>query len=575
MTRKINTIEESSWHNPLKSTYPRPYLGDEIWPDDPRDPKWDLTIEILKKFYCPIRDQQQDNIDKLRIYLENPEKYMIIWGDVGIGKTWFIRYELLAGNNSMGKMPYHAGIIDMLSEKDTEYGVYKQLRYVIEMYFERFCTCTIDAINAFIRFDYARLKLKSPDQLTKAELEDVNIILTDWLEMRNGITKMDIENYAIHLLDVLQHVGKNELMILVVDNIDKTRDEEQEQLVKLAVRILRNPQIRLIIPLRRSSALLRDRFSVLKEFSYEEMDLTPLDIREMLKVRFQSSREGANLSTLPRVMDSKDGKEYTFPAIYNLIFGKEKANSEAGNLLLTIAASNARESLALTERLLYSDQIKGLRNIVSPEYIVAALMLSDTSQPFITSCILNLFDDEDPSFSGNGLIRFRVLEYFWNVKKASISDQRFQDYFLRLGYDLARVKKVLELFMMTQLLISPRGLSLESFRTLSFDEIGSLEITKSGTEFKNLLQRMWYFVSVKRDVYLPENLIKKDVGGREYCTHTDFENWLRDQEEKEKRAINEYTRVNGEFKLDWGLIHPSKIAKQALRPQNEVENNGH
>jgi len=569
MARKLMNFEEVTWRNPLKDVTPIPYMGDEIWPNDPRDPRCEEAVFRMKTFYCSKRRPAQKNITDLKNYLACPEKYMIVWGDVGIGKSWFMRYELLAGENSMwANGRYHAGVIDMLSGEDTEYRVYIQLRHILETYFSRYCGSTRMALEAYSRFDIARLHGKDAVELSSAEENDAQIAVTKCLELRGYFTQEATISYVLHLLGTLQYLNRPELLILLIDNIDKTRDDEQESLVKLAVRLLRHPQIRLIITLRKSSRLLLDRFSVLKQFTYKEMELSPLDLREMIRLRFCRDRSGRSLSGRPIIWDDASKKKYTFPILFTMLFGEnEKSISEAGNLLLTMAAKNAREALSLTERLIFSDQLKGLRNVRLPEYAVAALMLSDHSLPEPTSsCLINLFNDEEPELSGNNLIRFRLLEYFWNTHGATTSDVRFKQYFQCLGYDLERVKRVIELFIMTQLLVSQRGLSPDNIREMDLEDVGGLVITRSGLELKHLLNREWYFVSVKKDVYLPEWMIRQDTEneGLEYCTNTDFIEWLQEQEEYESYAIRKYSIVHGEMKFDWGLIRPHRIAAQAL-----------
>lgn len=567
MARKIYSPEEIEWTNPTNSVSPKPYLSDEIWPDDPRDPKFTETVQRMKMFYCDKRDRKQEDLDALKRYLLDPQQYMIVWGEVGIGKSWFLRYELLAGEASISSTDsYHAGVIDMLGIEDTVYRVLMQLRPIIEMYFDRFCGGTREALLRYLNYDLAKLDHKKLEELTEGGKKDAEIALSKWVELRNSPSTKDTIQYVRKLLSVLQHLNRNELLILLIDNIDKTSDVEQEKLVKLAVRLLRNPQIRLIIPLRKSSRLLLDRFSVLKEFTYNEMELHPLNLREMLYIRFQYAKDGTSLSGNPKIYDSKIDKYLTFPQLFTLLFGQdEKSISEGGDFLLTWAASNAREALSLTEKLLYSSQLKGLSHIGVPDYTIAALMLNDSSLPKPTpSGVLNLFNNEEPELIGNSLIRFRVLEYFWETKNVTSSDVRFQKYFQRLGYDLERIQRVIELFVMTQLLISLRGLSPDDIRKLRFDDIGPLEITRSGLEFKRLLNRMWYFVSVKRDVFLPDALIRNE-DGREYITHGDFIEWLRSQEENEKISIRSYTNTHGEIVLDWGLRRPHRLAAQALR----------
>ncbi|MBN2100235.1 MAG: hypothetical protein JW753_11640 [Dehalococcoidia bacterium] len=565
MPRKLRSAEPQEWFNPLKDVHPRPYLADDIWPRDPRTEAWAKQAEVLKSFYCDKRERGEEDLEVLETYLRNPEGNMILWGDVGIGKSWFIRFELLAGRSGMAVLPYHAGIIDMLTGLDTGHAVYTQLGLILEMYFERFCGDTHEALSVYARFDLARLRRKKDAELTPAERNDAAFTASRWLDLRSSGSKQAAMSYVDRLLAALECVPQSELLILVVDNIDKTTDDEQERLAKLAVRLLGHPKTRLIIPLRKSSRLVMDRFSVLKEFPCKEMELHPLNLREMLRLRFCRSKGGQSLHGSPIIKDLSDRSEYTFPRLFETLFGHdEKDVSDAGDLVLTLASGNAREALQLTERLIYSDQLKGLRHIGAGEYAVAALMLTDTSKPDAPApCVLDLFNNEEPSAAGNALIRFRVLEYFWNAGNATPADVSFKKYFERLGYSTSRVKRVLHLFMMTQLLVSEEGLSPDNVRARPFDEIGSLAITPAGKKLRALLDRMWYFVSVKRDVYLPAQYIHEE-GSREYCKHTEFVEWLLGEERKEDERIRRFVKKNGPQALGWGLIRPHRLAEAAL-----------
>jgi hypothetical protein len=576
MKRKLNSYEESYWANPLKDINPdsRPYLSDIIWPDDPRSKVWDEAEEILKRFYCTDREKGNESTNQLRDYLSCPEKYMIVWGEVGIGKSWFMRYELVAGDNSMknANPPYQAGIIDMLRGVDVEYHVFKQLKPILELYFERFYGGTKRALEEYLKFDYARFIMKKPENFLNSDEYEVQFILKKWLSLRNDLSAAGTKEYIMRLLDALQFIDRDELLILLVDNIDKNNDEGQEELVKLSVRLLRHPKIRLIIPLRKSSKLFGDRFSVLKEFSYQEMILTPVNIRNMLRLRFLNAKNGKSLRGNPKFIDSHRNEiSYTFPQIFTMLFGKsEDTITEAGDLLITMAGSNARESLALTEKLIYSDQLKGFRNLHDPEYAVAGLMLSDTSEPEVThSCMLNLFNNEEPEEIGNELIRFRVLEYFWNSSRVTISENRFAQYFERLGYEIDRILEVLELFLMTQIIISVSGFSLEEIRKRLFENIETLAITQSGRELRNIIDRIWYWVTVKKDAYFPQHPYIQNDKGREYITHTSLVEWLKEAEIREQRKIESYEKINGRLNLDWDLLKPHLIAEKALK--GEVE----
>lgn len=569
--RKLRVSEPVYWSNPLRDLEPRPFMGDVYWPDDPREPDWEEAAKALARFYCSDRvSGGTDPEQQLSSYLANPEKYLILWGEVGIGKSWFIRHELVAGEHSMATGSYHAGFIDMPASGGTAYGVYRWLKPILETYFERFCGSTEDALRSYSSYDLANLLAKPEDQLIGSDLDNVELSVRTWLKVRDEPSPEDTVSYVRRLLDALQHVDAPQLLILVPDNIDKTHDEDQERFVQVAVQLLRNPKIRLIIPLRRSSRLMRDRFSALREFSFQETDLYPLNMREMLLLRFRQSKDGRSLSGKPAADDPPlNGARYTFPQISTMLFGPDaKRVSASGDLLLTLAGSNAREALLLTERLIYSDQLKALRNIGNPEFAVAALMLPEHG---VSPGVVNLFDNEEPGKPGNALVRFRVLEYFWNVKRATTSDQSFKRHFRRLGYELDMVKRVVELFVMTQLLVSLRGLSPEDISARPFDDIGTLELTECGERFQGLLRRMWYFVCAKRDVYLPEERIHTDKQGVEYCTHQDFIDWLREGEKREARATREYGRTVGPYRLEWGLMKPHEMAKAALRRFEEED----
>ena len=316
--------------------------------------------------------------------------------------------------------------------------------------------------------------------------------------------------------------------------------------------------------------MLRDRFSEHQEFSYDDMWLSPLIIPDMLKVRFNWSKKRKKLSNEPKIVDIFDNNEYTFPRLYSHLFTTEDGISEGGRLIVSMAADNAREAIKFTDKLVYSDQLKGLRNISDPEFVVAALMLSDSSDPSLlsSSFILNLFNNDEPDKIGNTLIRFRVLEYFWHNNLIDLAEEKFQNYFQWIGYSIDRVKHVLQIFLMTQVIRSEKFLSSDALQDSDEEKIGNLKITNSGKEYKNLLTKQWYFVAIKRDVYLPESIIFSDEG-REYCTHTNFIDWLNQQEENENRAKNNYESANGKFTPDWTLESPAKLAERALKGKKD------
>ena len=92
-----------------------------------------------------------------------------------------------------------------------------------------------------------------------------------------------------------------------------------------------------------------------------------------------------------------------------------------------------------------------------------------------------------------------------------------------------------------------------------------LSITRSGLELRKLIERQWYWISVKADVFLPPSIIHFDQEkDQEYCKHSDFTDWLRDEECKEAHARDRYDEKHGEYRSDWTLLEPHKFARRVF-----------
>ncbi|MCK4391486.1 hypothetical protein KAX17_01095 [Candidatus Bipolaricaulota bacterium] len=89
--------KEGDWVNPLKrlAGVPRPFLAGEAWAREPQSEAAAESRELLIRFYCSHREGNGSCEERLKAYFSSPdEDVFVIWGDVGIGKTWFIRYAM-------------------------------------------------------------------------------------------------------------------------------------------------------------------------------------------------------------------------------------------------------------------------------------------------------------------------------------------------------------------------------------------------------------------------------------------------------------------------------------------------
>ncbi len=468
----------------------------------------------------------------------------MIWGDVGVGKTWFLRYELEFGGAATGR----AGVIDALQGLLEPETIYARLCPIMEGYFSELGTSAASALAELRKVQLNR-KMGTSETPGQEALAD-DTVLSRWKHLEYG------SELASLYLGAMDLVGTAPLFV-VLDNLDKASEDEQESVLRMAARLLRNRLIKLIVPLRYTSRLLGDRFAGLHEFAFRSLELEPLDIREMLRVRFSVSRDGADLSRV-KMPDPASGSTHTFPELFDLLYANEDSS---GQMINRLAGPNARFALHLVSVLLFSRQLRALRHIGDPEFAFAAWMLSDTGDVSTTSpLLLNLFDsEEDPPQEGYSLIRYRVLEYLAREGAIDASHAHEKRYFARLGYETSRVRQVLIDFLGGGLVRSSMGFAPDAMRRHEdLDNEGSFSLTPTGASYwNNLLDLMWYYVVAKRATRVPLPLIKRDAQSEtEYLTHSDFVRWLREEEENERRRARYWdmhsTPLRTDLSAPWG-----------------------
>ncbi len=559
--------EEAGWSNPVRSQPVRPYLGDLIFPKDPRSADAQEAREILKRFYCNDREEFDSNTDALNAFIASPdEQLFIIEGEVGVGKTWFVRYHLTVEPHSDDPPLYGFGVIDLLyaAPGEAAESVYKQVCPVLEQYFSTFIGGTREALE---RYAEGLIRSKDgddePDKSSPASHAGAAARVENWLEM--NYTKEYAEDILLPALESLD----GPKLFIAIDNIDRATDEEQGELVQMTRQILRNTKIRLILPVRRSERLLRDRFEGLHVVRHETMMLSPLNHKSMLKMRFQRSKDGADLAIEPIIRDGNGSRTYKYPRLFDKMF-----SGEAGPLILNISGKDCRVALLVTKRLLESDHLRGLEHIGNPNHAIASLMLGKDYLPDDGAPILNLFDNDEPNAPGNALIRYRVLEYLKKVRRTDPAHHDFIQYFNRLEYSAERVQQVLVRFLMTSVIQSARGHTPERFATAAQDKIGTVVIADLGDAYFNLLlKKVWYYVAAKRGMIpkMPGRLVSYDEDVQRYFVyHTDFVEYLKEEEKSERARIRQWDRSHGKPGQDTHRMAPSDLAHTVLCEKKET-----
>jgi len=495
--RRVQGRKRTSWRNPISrlEASEKPVLGNIEFPTDPWIPGYKIDLARAKRVFSDDRLHPRNDNNALRAFLSNRnQRMLILFGNCGCGKSWFVRNYLVnnppkdmdigfidaAGfprGEGFGKAFYdriHLRLSEILGEHVNKRpgGLLEALRPILET-----------EIKGIFPGDDALIK--EYQAFSRRYLSDLmrhdNLAEYNWIRLRS---------YAY---------SKRKLL-LVIDNIDQIchHKDQGEVLERVIQAVTRSRGVFMIVPLRHSSALISARLNFLMQNLLLGHHLSHLDMTSMIKTRLTTSLRGRDIIAIT-VEDKVNKRNYRLLEILNLYL-----NSESELIIENLAAGDARHYIRLFRRLLFSDELCGFENIGKDYFCIGSLMLKpDEGFKEDTSFILNVFDNEHPNEIGNALVRWRVLEYFLNGHDRC-EGEFFRYYFQRLGYDLERVE--------------------EAIRT--WNEAGALELyeRKEGVQAKltacarrydQLINNLWYCISIKTGMHMDQRYILTGKEARE------------------------------------------------------------
>lgn len=560
--------EDIPWDNPIAAQLCRPHLGEIIFPTDATESSSDATAEanrLLALFYCSERENEKEDIAGLEAFLHSPDKQLfIVEGEIGAGKTWFLRYNLLVSPRMTDK---HFGIVDLMRVPPgrARAALYRALTPILESYFRRSNGSAKQALLKYAKIRCAS-QLGTEIDSDSAELaQSAHAMTQHWLRLAIE----EREEYVERLLEAVEQLP-GPLLFLVLDNLDRAAAADQDALLDLSIHVLRNARIRLIVPLRRTSTHLRDHFKGLHEVRHQAMALSPVDIKAIFRKRFSRGADSTPFDRSPRIVDGL--KSYTYPDLCNLLL-----SGETGELLVALGGTNARVAMYCVERLMTSRLIRGLQNLGKAQFAIAALMLADDYVADDGAPILNLFDNEERGQLGGALVRYRVLERLFLEDRIDLSQRRYVEFFESRGYEMARVRRVIARFLQAEIVIVRRGLSPDELLLTAIDEIGEIEITSSGRiYFDLLLRKQWYFAAAKRGlvVHAPSEYVSFDKHGKyHYMTHTNMIDLLKAELDAEKHRQSRWKADYATHRGDeFTFFSPAyRLAEAALLHKSEED----
>ena len=522
--RKIPTIDPSRWIEPDESELIEKVFGgiptsrknplqklalhDSAFWDNLNYPTkyWDKNYEQNRKLADSLYSDTHGNKEELdrwfEMLLTNPrrEAPLLLHGDVGIGKSWWIAYKLM---HLTPAGAYHPILIDL---RYCRRG--KNLEESIEA-----------ELNDFLNYYIRDLSWMYPDYLPHygKDFDPHNPGIID--AMRKQALGLSPSELLQKRLRFYNNPDAPEL-IVVFDNIDHFKEEEQTVVIDICARLIGNAAgVKVVIVIRPTTRLKTSRSGAFfgEALTLPVKILSP-EVFDVIYQRITHNYKGDVLNpnkkipsthlTLVKILEiyRKSDHVWGLAGFVRELCTTEKIRPENSITKTEKDRStyqcsyDVRHYLKLFRRILRSDCLSELENIGNTYYGIHSLLLRDKEPMSGTDAYLfNLFDNENPEMRGNALIRYRVLEYCKLFK--DLGDV-FKMYFQALGCGVEVALSVLDLFDDANLI------DIETIEDVEGNKIPiRAKLTIPGKRHLEVVTNLWYIISIKTGMHIYKNLI--------------------------------------------------------------------
>jgi len=499
--------------------------------------------ELLSKCYCPVRSRDFDEellyeittgipsvlictkdilpdvfLEQNLLKSKHSQPFLIV-NDVGSGKTTYLYHYFLI-NIKQSKLDDK---IDGVIINIKEFGEGEDIRYEkIEDFFNK-------KIHDYLTAKYPNIS--SPDIESGSKIFEQELIpYAGILKDRKKINEDDYKNSLLTKIDqfvsnlklfnrarirYLNKIGKK--IFLVIDNVDHFGRKTQEKIFGLSTALMADFQCGIIMSARDYTVPFAFRHMPLSAYEPRFLHLALPDPKKVIQKRVEYLLETDYVEKIFNIL-GKDRIEVIAPSGSRLVFEKPQLKREF-NIILN-ALLNIERIVDLLQNLSDYDMralLKMVRVVLSSGYLfpeererrdevregdfLRAMMCGNNPYYFPddeSAMVLNLFDDNNPIFEGNNLIRLRAIQAISTFgKKALVSD--VLKFMVSLGYPEDRVNDVLQLLIDFDLIESP----YHEGSNIKKDNIEVLKLTFAGYYYLNdLIFNPVYLQEVKNACYL-------------------------------------------------------------------------
>jgi len=379
---------------------------------DPKPPLGHPTIRIKG------RKQQQKveaAIDSVRCF--GPQRFIVILGPVGAGKTTFLHYtrKISAAKTINGKVLWL--LVDFkratLSD-DPRLFIFRELLNLIENDSE------------FMLGDWeATIKKAYDDKITSLKHGPLFLIaknsVADFEKKVAEIINFDREQTEPYVENILKYANTKYPCFLIIDNVDQIEDPGlQERIFIEAQAIARRIGFSVIMSLRETTYLKHRDRPVFNAFQFDSFYIDPPSVLPVLSHRFGYAKKV--LGQLPITLTTEKGISTQIPDLSQFfdIVARSVLHDEAGLMIECLSGGNIRRGLHLVREFLASGHTNADRAIAAyliegeykfPRHEVFKGAVLGSSKYFndIYSLMPNMFDSKCGTI-GQQLLRLRLVD---------------------------------------------------------------------------------------------------------------------------------------------------------------------
>jgi hypothetical protein len=477
-----------TWSNPINElgVSSSPFWGNIAYPMRFWEKDYERSLRLARQLYSDSH-QNKEELDRwFDVFLSSPhrEAALIVKGDVGVGKSWWIAHKL----SELPKDRYDVILIDLRYRKrNSELG--RSIQTLIGEFLNRYVRD--------LRWLYPEFEAIYGDTFDPAD----KAVLT---EMRARAISLTLEEMNEKRLRNYELPGSHEL-IVAFDNIDHFREREILTTLDLCRRIIGDSGgVKVIVAMRPTTRLPKSRKGVIfGDVIHKTIELRSPDLYSVLEKRLSTNDRGETIDRSIRLA----GSNWSIAKIFekyrssDRMFGSARLlrhlcctevvpESEQLTFRILDANYDLRYYIKLFRRLLRSDTLLSFDNIGNIYYAIHALLLRG-GEPISEgdAHLFNLFDNEHPDLRGNALARYRVLEYC-----ALFHDlgEIFDVFFRALGVGSGAARAILDLFEDAGLVDVEYFDDPEGQRTAFHGELSI-----PGKRHFELVTNLWYVICIK------------------------------------------------------------------------------